>query len=114
MVVYIDDILITITGKTESEHLRNLDEVLKRLDSSGFRLKHSKCEFLLPSVDYLGHTITSDGLRPCEAKVHAIRGAPRPVDVNQLRSFLGLMNYYGKFLPNLSSILSPLYLLLQK
>ena len=112
VVVYIDDFLIT--GKTESEHLRNLDEVLTRLESSGFRLKHRKCEFLLPSVDYLGHTITSDGLRPCEAKVHAIRGAPRPIDVRQLRSFLGLMYYYGKFLPNLPSILSPLYLLLQK
>ena len=112
VVVYIDDILIT--GKTESEHLRNLEEVLTRLESSGFRLKRCKCEFLLPSVDYLGHTITADGLKPCESKVQAIRGAPQPVDVAQLRSFLGLMNYYGKFLHNLSSILSPLYLLLQK
>ena len=87
MVVYIDDILIT--GKTESEHLRNLEEVLTRLESSGFRLKCCKCEFLLPSVDYLGHTITADDLKPCESKVQAIRGAP-VAHVAQLRSFLGV------------------------
>ena len=58
--------------------------------------------------------MTADGLKHCESKVQAIRGAPQPVDVAQLRFFNGLMNYYGKFLPNLSSILSPLYHLFQK
>ena len=106
--VYIDDILIT--GNTEDEHLRNLNEVLARLENLGFRLKRHKCVFLLPSVDYLGHTITADGIKPNAEKVHVIRGAPRPRDVSQLRSFLGLM----KFLPNMSSILAPLSRLLQK
>ena len=59
--VYIDDILIT--GNTEDEHLRNLNEVLARLKNLGFRLKRHKCVFFLPSVDYLGHTITADGIK---------------------------------------------------
>ena len=54
------------------------------------------------------------GLKPNEEKVRAIMGAPRPIEVGQLRSFLGLMNYYRKLLSNLSSILGPLYLLLQR
>ena len=69
---------------------------------------------MLPSVEYLGHTISADGLRPTAEKVRAIMEAPTPKDVPQLRSFLGLVNYYGKFLPHLSSVLAPLYLLLQK
>ena len=90
--VYIDDILIT--RNTEDEHLRNLNEVLARLEILAFRLKRHKCVFLLPSVDYLGHTITADGIKPNAEKVQAIKGAPRPRDVSQLRSFLGLMNNY--------------------
>ena len=84
--VYLDDILVT--GNTEEDHLNNLDEVLTRLGNSGFRLKRHKCIFLLPTVDYLGHTVTVDGLKPSEEKVRAIRRAPRPIDVTQLRSFL--------------------------
>ena len=110
--VYLDDILVT--GKTEMEHLRNLEEVLSRLEKAGIRLKKSKCAFMLPSVEYLGHTISAEGLLPTKEKVRAIMDAPTPQDVSQLRSFLGLINYYGKFLPHLSSVLSPLYLLLQK
>ena len=63
---------------------------------------------------YLGHTVTADGLKPNVKKVQAIENAPRPLDVSQLRSFIGMMNYYGKFLPNLSTILAPLYSLLHK
>ena len=110
--VYIDDILVT--GRTEEEHLQNLEEVLSRLEKAGIRLKKSKCAFMLPSVEYLGHTISAEGLHPTSEKIKAIQDAPTPRDVPQLRSFLGLLNYYSKFLPHLSSMLAPLYQLLQK
>ena len=65
--VYLDDILVT--GSSEREHLDNLAEVLKRLESAGIRLKRSKCEFMLPSVEYLGHKISDKGLQPTEGKI---------------------------------------------
>ena len=77
-------------------------------------MKRRKCAFMLPSVEYLGHKITAEGLQPTDEKIRAIRDAPAPRNVSQLKSFLGLVNYYGKFLPHLSSTLSPLYSLLQK
>ena len=95
--VYLDDILIT--GATEKEHLQNLDKVLTRLESA---------------VEYLGHKISGQGLQPTDEKIQAIKSAPAPQDVTQLKSFLGLINYYSKFLPNLSNTLAPLYRLLQK
>ena len=110
--VYIDDILIT--GATEQEHIRTLDKVLTRLAEAGLKLKQAKCSFLRPSVEYLGHNISAEGLRPTKEKIRAIQEAPAPCNVSQLRSFLGLLNYYGKFLPNLSSILAPLHRLLHK
>ena len=110
--VYIDDILIT--GKNNEEHLANLAGVLNRLSESGVRLKREKCSFLLPSVEYLGHVISAEGLKTSESKVKAVTNAPTPTSVSELRSFLGLVNYYSKFLPDLASILAPLYSLLQK
>ena len=110
--VYIDDILVT--GKTEQEHLETLERTLSRLEQAGIRLKHSKCAFMLPSIEYLGHRISAEGLQPTEEKVRAISEAPAPQNVSQLRSFLGIVNYYSKFLPNLSIMLAPLYRLLQK
>ena len=110
--VYLDDILVT--GSSEREHLDNLAEVLKRLESAGMRLKRSKCEFMLPSVEYLGHKISDKGLQPTEGKIKAIVEAPAPQNVSQLKAFLGMLNYYAKFLPNISSRLAPLYKLLQK
>ena len=110
--VYLDDILIT--GETEAEHLKNLDAVLTRLEEGGMRLKRKKCSFMLPAVEYLGHNISAEGLRPTNEKIRAIVDAPVPQDVTQLRAFLGLLNYYAKFLKNLSSLLAPLYKLLEK
>ena len=110
--IYLDDILIT--GPTEKEHLAILDKVLTRLEVTGLRLKRHKCAFLLPAVEYLGHKISAEGIQPTEEKVRAIKEAPPPTNVTKLRSFLGLVNYYGKFLPNLASVLAPLYILLQK
>ena len=110
--VYLDDILIT--GSTEEEHLQHLDDVLTRLSKAGLTLKKSKCAYLLKSVEYLGHTISKEGLHTSDSKVRAVLEAPAPRDVSELRSFLGLVNYYGKFLPDLASELAPLYKLLQK
>ena len=110
--VYLDDILVT--GKTTKEHLDNLKEVLTRLETAGMRLKQQKCEFLMSEVEYLGHRISPDGLHPTPTKVKAIMEAPAPTNVSELKAFLGLVNYYGKFLSNLATTLAPLYKLLQK
>ena len=69
---------------------------------------------MLPKIEYLGHTILSQGLHPSPDKVRAIVEAPAPHNVSQLRSFVGMVNYYGKFLNHLSSLLAPLYYLLQQ
>ena len=110
--VYLDDILVT--GKTESEHIRNLEEVLIRLEKAGLQLKKQKCSFMLSSVDYLGHSISLEGLQPTRGKICAITDAPIPSNLTKLRSFLGLVNYYSKFLPHLATTLAPLYLLLRR
>ena len=78
------------------------------------KLKKEKCFYLLPSVEYLGHKISAAGLQTADSKVEAIVNAPAPRNVTELRSFLGLVNYYSKFLPNLATLLSPLYALLRK
>ena len=88
--VYLDDILIT--GNTVEEHLKNLNEVLRRLQTAGLRLKSRKCLFMAPSVEYIGHVIDSSGLHPTKAKVKVITEAPTPRNVAKLRSFLGLIS----------------------
>ena len=110
--VYIDDIIVT--GKTDEEHLHHLEEVLSRLEKAGMRLKKEKCRYMLPEVEYLSHKINREGLQPSDSKVAAIVEAPPPKNVSELKSFLGMVNYYGKFLPNLSTTLAPLYRLLRK
>ena len=110
--VYIDDILVADTSK--EEHLKTLEMVLSRLEKYGIKLKRAKCKFMLPSVEYLGYHISGEGIRPTEEKRRAIVDAPVPQDVTQLKSFLGLVNYYSKFLPCLSHTLAPLYRLLSK
>ena len=88
--------------------------MLSKLEESGMRLKRSKCVFMVPSVEYLGHHISAEGIRPTEDKQKAILEAPAPRNVYQLRSFLGLINFYGKFLRNLADTMAPLYKLLRK
>lgn len=112
MAVYLDDILIT--GRSRAEHLETLEEVLKRLEKAGMRLKKSKCKFLMTEIEYLGHKISKEGLKPTQLKVRAITQAPQPKNVSDLKVFLGLVNYYGKFLPNLATTLAPLDKLLAK
>ena len=112
MVVYLDDILIT--GSSEEQHLKNLSEVLKWLQQAGLWLKKEKCEFLATSVVYLGHRINAKGLHPTNDKIDAISRAPMPKNWTELKAYLGLLNYYNKFMPNLATELAPLYQLLHK
>lgn len=88
---YVNDVLIT--GASETEHLNNLARVLKK----------EKYAFLLPSVSYLGHVISAEDLHTERTKVRAVVEAPEPQNVGELRSFLGMVTYYGKFLPDLRS-----------
>ena len=109
---FLDDILIV--GSTDAEHDARVMQVLQRLKQRGVRLKKDKCEFGQSEVTYLGHRVDPEGLKPTEDKVKAIREAPEPRNVNELKAFLGLLNYYSHFLPNLSNTLQALYELLQK
>ena len=104
--VYIDDILIT--GKSEEQHL---NEVLSRLEKAGVRLKQEKCVFMADEVTYLGHRLNREGIQPTGAKVEAINQAPK---LSELQAFLGMVNFYGKFMENFSTLLAPLYKLPRK
>lgn len=108
----LDDILVA--GTDHEDHLRTLSLVLERLLTAGFRLNKTKCKFLQPSVVYLGHKIDGEGLHPTEDKLTAIRDAPRPKDVTALKSFLGLLMFYSRFMPHHSTVLAPLHSLLKK
>ena len=103
-----------ITGKNDEEHLANLEEVLRRLQLHGLRANKAKCEFFKEKITYCGHDIDKDGLHKSAAKVEAVLKAPRSNDVAEVRSFLGLINYYHRFLPNLSTTVHPLTQLLEK
>ncbi|PIK55509.1 hypothetical protein BSL78_07590 [Apostichopus japonicus] len=110
--VYLDDILVT--GRTKEEHLSNLDQVLTRLKDRGLKLKEEKCDFLRESVHFLGHVIDAHGVHKSTAKVDQINAMQEPTDIGQLRSYLGMLNYYRKYLPNLATVLTPLTVLLEK
>ena len=97
VVCYLDDILIS--APSEQRHSEILNEVLKRLERYNVRVKGQKCEWHKPSVEYLGHIVDAEGIHPTAEKLVAIKQAPSPTNITELRSFLGLLNYYGKFIP---------------
>ncbi|XP_056151530.1 uncharacterized protein K02A2.6-like, partial [Lampris incognitus] len=91
VVCYLDDILITGTDTTA--HLRNLKQVLQRLEEHGLRLNKEKCAFFQNSVAYLRHVVDAEGVRPIKEKTEAIDKAPVPKNVTELRSYLAMLNY---------------------
>lgn len=108
---YLDDILIS--SKTMEEAKKVLREVLERLNKFNVKVKVAKCKFFKQEVEYLGHRIDHEGIHPSKEKIRAIKQAPEPENLTQLRAYLGLLNYYAKFVPMLSSQLKPLYDLLK-
>ena len=112
MCVYLDDILVA--GVDEADHLNNPSKVLDVLEEAGLMLNESKCVFASSSIEYLGHIIDGQGLHPSPTKVEAVKRAPVPTNITELKSFLGLINYYHKFLPQFSTTMALLYQLLCK
>ncbi|XP_013142506.1 PREDICTED: uncharacterized protein K02A2.6-like [Papilio polytes] len=112
VVAFIDD--ICITGRNKEHHLQNVKEVLSRLKEAGLRIKFEKCEFFMNEISYLGYRIDKNGVHTDKSKVSAIVNLPVPENVSQLRAALGLINYYSRFIPNMSTLLNPLYKLLAK
>jgi hypothetical protein len=106
VICYLDDILVG--GVDKEDHLRNLSLVFERLLAAGFRLNQGKCTFEQSSVTYLAHVINAEGLHPTADKLQAISDAPHPEDVTQLKSFLGLIMFYARFLPFHAKVLAPL------
>ncbi|XP_030380964.1 uncharacterized protein K02A2.6-like [Scaptodrosophila lebanonensis] len=112
VVVYQDD--ITVTGSNLQEHISNLKTVLSKLKSAGLTLNANKCEFFKSKIRYLGFSIDRYGLSKNVDRVSSVLLAPTPKNVSELRAFIGMVNYYSKFVKNFAQIMSPLYVLLQK
>ena len=89
-------------------------KVLEILHKLGLTVTREKCKFLLPEVEHLGHIISEKGVQINSSKLDPILHAPSPTNLKELQSFLGGVNYYGKFIENMASICKPLYRLLGK
>lgn len=107
-----DDILIG--GRDKEEHDNNVKICLEILKENGLTLNQEKCVWGVPEVTFFGHTLSAEGIKPTGNKVDAIQAFPPPRNRKQLSSFLGLINFLAKFVPNLSSETEPIRRLLRK
>jgi len=111
VLVYLDDILVF--SKTPEEHVHHLRSVLQTLREHQYYIKPTKCDFFKPELKYLGHIVSAEGIKPDPKKVEAIAKWPVPNDTHQLRTFLGLSNYFRRFIQGYSKLVLPLTDLLQ-
>jgi len=109
---YIDDIIIF--SPNYDLHITHVKEVLSRLRSAGLFAKLEKCEFFTPFIDFLGHRISSNGIHMDPKKISSIINWPTPSCVRDVQSFIGLANYYRRFIPSFAKIAQPLHRLLRK
>ncbi|UYV73167.1 K02A2.6-like, partial [Cordylochernes scorpioides] len=111
-VIYLDDIFIG--SKDEQEHYRILKIIFDKLKELNFTLNKEKCLFLKKDICFLGHIINEDGVRPDSKKLEALERCKKPFDKTSLKSFLGMLSFYSKYIPNMSTLAGPLYQLLKK
>jgi len=106
VIVYLNDILVY--SRNAEDHEQHLRQVLQRLKEHQLYARLSKCSFFASSTEYLGHIVDGDGLRPNSRLIQAITEFPRPKPLKELQSFLGLANYYRKYISGFSNIALPL------
>lgn len=112
VLVYVDDILIF--SKTFEEHLTHLEQVFSRLKKANLTLKPSKCRFGVAKVNYLGHVLSKDGVQVDNSKIEIVQNYPAPNNQHEVRQFLGLCNFYRKFVKDYAKITVPINELLHK
>ena len=110
---FLDDILVITKGSIR-EHENELDNIFKKLNSEGLAINLQKCEFAKTNIEWLGFTITTNGIKPLITKTEAITKLDNPKTLKQLRSFLGSVHHVTKFIPKLAKLSEPLRPLLKK
>ncbi|XP_055714912.1 uncharacterized protein K02A2.6-like [Phlebotomus papatasi] len=110
--VFLDD--IRVTGKDDNEHLTRLTEVLKRLDERNMRVNFDKCEFFAEKINYCGYVIDKEGIHKDPKKIEALQNMPRPKSKDEVRAYMGFVQYYGRFFSNLSTKMNPITNLLKQ
>ena len=105
-IVYLDDIIIF--SDTKEEHLKRLEAVFQKLCAAGLKLKPSKCFFFKEEIEYLGHVVSGKGISTNPKKIEAVSKWPTPRTVYDVRSFLGFVGYYRRFIKNFSKITKPI------
>ena len=93
---------------TMDEHLEHLEEMLKLLQSENLKAKRKKCAFFKPELKFLGHIVSAEGIRPDPSKIDTIVKWPQPRSTYELRSFLGLANYFRRYIRGYAKIAQPL------
>lgn len=107
----IDDVIIY--GSSRNEHDRRLKAALDRIRDAGIKLNPNKCEYRKEKIEYFGHIISKDGVQPSPERVRSILDLPPPTNISELRRIIGMINYLGRFVPDLSSIMNPINNLLK-
>ena len=108
---YLDDLLIF--SETIEDHVKHVKCLFERISSFGMVIQTTKCNFCETEVKYLGYKISKQGLLPLHDNILAINEVTRPTNLQELRRFIGMINYYHSFVPKIASILSPLHELLK-
>lgn len=110
--VYLDDIIVYSTSL--QEHVENLKKVFQKLREANLKVQIDKSEFLRKEIDFLGHVVTTEGIKPNPAKIHVIKEFPIPKSQKEIKSFLGLLGYYRKFIKDFAKLTKPLTQCLKK
>ena len=104
-IAYVDDIIVF--SNSPDEHVKQLNELFSRLKNFGVIVNPPKSQFGLSKLQFLGHVVTANDIKPLPSKVEVIQKYPLPKDVKQLRTYLGMINFYHRFVQNLAFYLAP-------